>query len=208
MTKKKPPKKKPKKAKKPRPITQATRRQIKAAHERSKIKGAARRKAEQQVLPFAPAPETVGETEIEMERKLSAKIIVGKRIEQVTESTDLFTVIGIATGIRQGQSTYGDWEALRGRFEVTRAEDGKVLTAPLMILPPPALAEMFPGEVSVHRVYGFPFEFALRVGVDPSTNGAGFEYRVTMLVKPRPHDPMLDLRQAAGQASTGVGHGG
>jgi hypothetical protein len=122
----------------------------------------------------------------ETERKLSAKIIVGKRIGQVTEPKDLFTVIGIATGIRIGQSNYGEWTGLKGEFEVVRCEDGKVLQAPIMILPDAAMAEFIEPQ--------WPVQFAFLVRVVPSANSAGFEYEVIKVVDPGPYDALEDLR--------------
>jgi hypothetical protein len=147
----------------------------------------------------------------ETERKLSAKIIVGKRIGQVTEPKDLFTVIGIATGIRIGQSNYGEWTGLKGEFEVVRCEDGKVLQAPIMILPDAAMFELAgEGRPLAQR---FPFEFALIVAVEPSTNDAGFEYRVRSVVHSRPHDALSVLRlhmngRASSSSAGEVGSGG
>src|SRR5271170_2739903 len=120
----------------------------------------------QTTIPITPEPETMVAIEVETERKLSAKIIVGKRIGKIEAPTDLFTVIGIATGIRTGQSTYGEWTGLKGEFEVVRCEDGKVLQAPIMILPDRAWSALFPESPSAPV---FPFEFAMVVSVDPAT---------------------------------------
>jgi hypothetical protein len=144
-----------------------------------------RRYPVQSVLAMPPEPETMEALEIETERKLSAKIIVGKRIGQVTEPKDLFTVIGIATGIRIGQSNYGEWTGLKGEFEVVRCDDGKVLQAPIMILPDAAMALLHPV---------WPCQFAFLVRVVPSSNDAGFEYEVVKVVEPGPYDALEDLR--------------
>ena len=128
------------------------------------------------------------ESEIETERKLSVKIIVGKRIDRVEVATPLFTVIGIATGTRTGQSTYGEWVGLRGQFEVTRFEDGKVMRAPVIILPDIAMAEIARAQ--------WPIAFALEVGVSPSAKEPGFEHTVKVLVPPTDHDPLHYLRLA------------
>ena len=163
-----------------RPVTESDKRQIR--------KAAKRRYPVQSVLAMPPEPESMTEVEIETERKLSAKIIVGKRIGQVTEPKDLFTVIGIATGIRSGQSNYGEWTGLKGQFEVVRCDDGKVLQAPIMILPEPAMMEL------VGSGFGYPLQFAFLVRVVPSFNSAGFEYEVRKLVEPRPYDALDELR--------------
>ena len=138
----------------------------------------------------------------ETERKLSAKIIVGKRIGQVTEAKDLFTVIGIATGTRSGQSNYGEWTGLKGQFEVVRCDDGKVLRAPIMILPDAAMAELTGNGLD------YPLQFGFLVRVVPSINDAGFEYEVIKVVDPANHDPLEDLRVQFASNRVQVGHGG
>jgi hypothetical protein len=159
---------------------------IKKKAAKRKPKGWVRPRATQSLLTFPPEAESMTEVEIETERKLSAKIIVGKRIGQVTEPKDLFTVIGIATGIRIGQSNYGEWTGLKGEFEVVRCEDGKVLQAPIMILPDAAMAEL--------AKCTWPTQFAFLVRVVPSTNSAGFEYEIVKVVEPGPYDALEDLR--------------
>jgi hypothetical protein len=156
-----------------------------ALHRRTKKR---LQRAVQLSIPVDAEPETMTEVEVETEKKLSAKIIVGKRIGKIDAPKDLFTVIGIATGTKTGQSNYGEWVGLRGQFEVTRCDDGKVLHAPLMILPDLALA-LIP-------FYMLPCEFAFLVKVVPSANGAGFEYAVDSIVTPRPHDPLAELRRS------------
>lgn len=147
-----------------------------------------RRYPVQSVLSMPPEPESMTEVDIETEKKLSAKIIVGKRIGKIDAPKDLFTVIGIATGTKTGQSNYGEWVGLRGQFEVTRCEDGKVLQAPLMILPDAAMAAL--------ESSAWPSQFAFLVRVVPSANGAGFEYEVDQIVAPQSHDPLSVLRNA------------
>jgi hypothetical protein len=147
------------------------------------------RKAEQLTIPVVPEPQSMTTVEVETERKLSTKIIVGKRIGKVTAPTDLYTVAGIATGTKVGQSTYGEWIGIRGSFEVTRLEDFKVFKAPLMILPELGLASVLAhasGDVA----------FAALVSVDPSTNQAGFEVRVTWIAPPHEFDCLAGMRAA------------
>jgi hypothetical protein len=158
-----------------------------------KIKRKARkwRNPIQALLEMPSEPESMTEIETtvdatQTERKLSAKIIVGKRIGKIEAPTDLFTVIGIATGLRTGQSTYGEWIGLKGEFEVVRCEDGKVLRAPIMILPDAAMTELMGS--------AWPVVFAFLVRVVPSTNEQGFEYEVEKLVPPGPYDALEDLR--------------
>lgn len=194
--------KKSKPTKKPKMVeTYASRkrRSKKAAIERANRR---KRYPVQSVLTMPPEPESMTEVDIETEKKLSAKIIVGKRIGKIDAPKDLFTVIGIATGTKTGQSNYGEWTGLRGQFEVTRCEDGKVLQAPLMILPDAAMAAL--------EGSAWPSQFAFLVRVVPSMNGAGFEYEVVQVVPPSPHDPLSDLRRSLfidGRTGPKVGSG-
>lgn len=137
-----------------------------------------------------PPPELV---DIETGKKLSAKIIIGKRIGKIDKPMDLFSVIGVATGVKSGQSTYGEWQGWRGQFEVVRCSDGKVMQAPLLILPPAARDSLWPSYDTV--IDSFPFEFGLLIGIDPSTNQAGFEYRAEVMFA-RAADPLARLREA------------
>lgn len=175
--------KKPKSKKKP--IKRAVLKVAKVKRKKAKKPWTAPR----QVTIPDEGPVTMTETEIETERKLSVKIIVGKRIDRVEVATPLFTVIGIATGTRTGQSTYGEWVGLRGQFEVTRFEDGKVMRAPIIILPDVALA------VITEAARHWPLSFALEVGVKPIESDPGFEHTVKVLDPPVEHDPLAELRR-------------
>jgi hypothetical protein len=188
---------KPKKTSKKRAVLPLEKVKRKRPPRRRIIKTVQKRRATQANIPFAPEPESMTEVEIETERKLSAKIIVGKRIGQVTEAKDLFTVIGIATGTRIGQSNYGEWTGLKGEFEVVRCEDGKVLQAPIMILPDPAM-ELLAGS-------HWPVHFAFLLRVVPSSNSAGFEYEVRQIVPPRAHDALAGFRVAVETREVGSG---
>jgi hypothetical protein len=125
-------------------------------------------------------------------KKLSAKIIIGKRIGKIDAPMDLFTVIGVAIGVKSGQSTYGEWSGLRGQFEVVRCSDGETLQAPLIILPEAATDSLSPYDKVIDC---FPFEFGLLVGIDPATNQAGFEYRAEVMFA-RASDPLAHMRVA------------
>jgi hypothetical protein len=156
------------------------------------------RKAEQLTFPVEPAPQSVTTVDTETEKKLSTKIIVGKRIGKITEPTDLYTVAGVVTGIKVGQSTYGEWIGLRGSFEATRLADNQIMRAPLIILPDAAMIELNPA------LFTADLEFALLVSVDPSSNQAGFDTRVTWIVEPRAFDGLARMREALRYCMTGA----
>ena len=56
--------------------------------------------------------------EIEVQNKLGTKTLLGK-IKRYDKATPLYIVIGIADGVRSGESDKGPWEGLTGQFEAT-----------------------------------------------------------------------------------------
>ena len=143
--------------------------------------------------------ETVTMTEIKTENKLSAKTLVGKAVSEVKELTRLYSVIGIATGIKTGESLYGPWTALSGRFEAKRESDGQVFTAP-MVLMPEVVNEVLPSLKTAKA--GQASEFAFIVSVEQSEDsGRGYEYVIVSVIEPRESDSLGALRKAIGSYS-------
>lgn len=132
-------------------------------------------------------------------KKLSAKVLVGnvkaKLIPEGQKSIDLFDVIGIASDVKVGQSTYGEYVALIGRFRATAlmGEDaGKQYDSGKLFLPNIAL-DMIRGALKNGQV-----EFALRIGIkedDKSTTG--YTYTAQPLIAPAENDPFEALAKKA-----------
>lgn len=132
-------------------------------------------------------------------RKISAKSICGK-IEVPEKATALFTVIGIANGLKVGMSNYGEWTALTGQFEATNIETGEVSTAPQVFLPEPwsgMIAAKVRTPDSETKTNGV--RFALEIGVEPSDVPRGYEFTGKELVKLDVADPLEALRDALPQ---------
>lgn len=129
-------------------------------------------------------------TEITTVKKLTTKIIVGKKIGKVEARTTLYSVIGVATGLKTGESNYGAWTALVGRFEAERTQDGELFAAPLLLLPDEATALPLINAVKIHE----GVEFALIVSVEPTLSAPGYVYDVTSVVSPRRNDMLAILR--------------
>ncbi len=141
-------------------------------------------------LKIPPQPEDMTVIEVETAKKLSTKLIIGKGIGKVTEPTDLNTVFGVVTGLRQGMSNYGPWIAFLGEFEVTRSSDGVVMRAPQILLPDGARERLQMDSAGE----GVPIEFGFVIRALPSANQHGFEQEVVTVIRPGPHDPLADLR--------------
>lgn len=131
-------------------------------------------------------------------KKISAKTVVGT-VRPPEKPTSLYTVIGIANGLRTGNTTYGDFVALTGQFEATNLETGEQYTAPQCFLPEP-LCGMIAAQLRTTDKEGnrttMSVRFAVEVGIKPAKSTMGYEYTVRELVDTSEGDPLEDLRQA------------
>jgi hypothetical protein len=181
MAKKKPPVKKTKKKAAPKVKSKA--RSLKVVHLREPPR--------QTLIPDRDEQESVTMTEITTVKKLTTKIIVGKKIGKVEQRKQLYSVIGVATGLKVGESNYGAWTGLVGRFEAQRTDDGVMFSAPLLLLPDVA-AEPIIRAVKIHE----GVEFALVVTVEPTLSEPGYVYDIASVVTPRKNDMLAGLREA------------
>lgn len=132
-------------------------------------------------------------------RKISSKTVLGGPPEVPSKATALYTVIGVATGVRIGQSAYGEFVALKGQFEATNIETGEAFTAPQCFLPEP-LNGMIAAQLAMTDAEGNAnaksARFAVEVGVIPAKTVTGYEYTARELVDTTENDPLSDLRKA------------
>jgi hypothetical protein len=203
MSKKKPPVKKAKKitASKKRPKYKPLFPHIKDPRKRlSRKQGAAieaarvaaKHAGEQMTIPDRNEAESIIMTEITNVKKLTTKIIVGKKIGKIEARTVLYSIIGVATGLKTGESNYGAWTGLLGRFEAERTADGAMFSAPLVLLPDEALSPI----VSAVRASKDGVEFALIVSAEPTLSAPGYVYDIASVVAPRRNDMLAGLRNA------------
>lgn len=129
--------------------------------------------------------------------KLSTAKMFGT-LPKPDKATPLFQLIGIAVGVKHGNSTYGEWTAFTGDFEARSLygetagqsfRSGKLFTpsavTPLLLT---ALAtDTETGEIP-------KVQFALEIGYQPAKNPIGYEYTVRPLVKMSGADPLAALR--------------
>jgi hypothetical protein len=187
MPKKKPPKKKAKKIAAPK-----VKRGLKAIKKNHlKVAKPYDTRGEQFVIPDRNEAESVTMTEITSVKKLTTKIIVGKKIGKLEARTTLYSIIGVASDLKTGESNYGAWTALVGRFEAERTADGQMFSAPLLLLPDEAAAPIIQA-VRIHD----GVEFALIVAAEPTLSAPGYVYDIKSVIAPRRNDMLAGLRNA------------
>ncbi len=138
-------------------------------------------------------------------KKLSAKIIMGETainqrliIESGRKELDLFRVAGIAVDSKTGESNFGQWVALIGKFQSLNLLTGEVMRAAKLFLPDVAL-EMIQGEMAAQGPEGRGIGFAFIIGVklDEAANSAkGYVYYAKPVMAPAVDDPMEKLLSA------------
>lgn len=127
-----------------------------------------------------------------IENKLSTKMIVGivKFPDDAEDGheLDLFTAYGEAVAIKEGESTYGPWQALVGKFRAIRASDGKIFQSQKIFLPTVATElavdtiRKLEKKAEAARAAGHPelsaaVEFVIKVGArKDSSIQAGYRY--------------------------------
>lgn len=129
-------------------------------------------------------------------KKISPKTVVGD-VTPPEKPTALFTVIGIASGIKSGPSPYGEYVALTGQFEAMNLETGEQYVAPICFLPDP-LQGMIVAQLRTPDENGkmVTVQFGVEVGVRAAKSATGYEYTVRELVEADRNDPLADLRKA------------
>lgn len=125
-------------------------------------------------------------------KKMSAKTLIGK-IDPPEKQVDLFAVYGVATGTKNGTSTFGDWLAFIGDFEGVEIVTGEISRSPVCFLPEPAQgmleAALMKNENGV--------EFSFIIGIKPNAKSTtGYEYTVKPVVASKQNDALEKLRGA------------
>lgn len=105
-----------------------------------------------------------------------------------------YTVIGIASSIKTGAGTYGEWLAFVGQFEATNLITGEVFGATQAFVQEP-LSTIFANAL---RESDSPIEFAFAVSLKRRDDlERGYEYTVEPIVTTQKADPLAHLKQAA-----------
>lgn len=148
-------------------------------------------------------------------RKITPKDVMEKKMKEVTVPSDLFTLIGRAWNLRDGESSFGPWTALIGEFEATRISDGQRFISPQCFIPGaageiltsevrkfvmeeiPVTPEQFKKTGKTYKVSGETVELALIISVKASSRegGAQHEYVTRPVVPVQKADPLAALRE-------------
>ena len=156
------------------------------------------KKHEASAATVSPLP-PLGKASIE--KKLTTKIVMGKKInggDVEKGPVQLYSIIGVCTGYKTGESQYGGWVGFTGIFESTRFADGARFTAPVAFIPEPASSMMLSGIDRALKAGGenadVSLRFAFIIGVKPSDKAAGFEYTVEPVMQASQNDALAELR--------------
>lgn len=133
---------------------------------------------------------------MELLKKISSKVVIGSK-EKIRGmvakgAIELYTVYGVATGVRSGESNFGAWESLIGNFEACRTDDGVMFGSSQCFLPDP-VGGMVAGQLNGGETSSV--QFAVMIGAKPSDTAIGYEYTVTPLVEPAENDALSVLRE-------------
>lgn len=117
-------------------------------------------------------------------RKLSALTIMGEKIRRPkTKEEYLYRIVGTITGIKTGQSTYGDWVGFKGNFSARR-HDGKLFAAPAAFVPQP-MQDMFEAAILAQQADDLvaSVQFGLDISVMQADSSVGFEYKCVPVIE-------------------------
>ena len=136
-------------------------------------------------------------------KKLSAKTVIGKVKEHLPKDEKggiikgvevaLMRVIGLASGIKTGNSTYGEWTAFTGTFKAINLRTGEIIIGATQLFVP----EIVEGLLieAVRGSDGNPVEVAFDIGAVGNDSEVGYEYTARPLFErvATASDPMAQL---------------
>lgn len=130
-------------------------------------------------------------------KKLSVATVYGKidlkELLNADKPVRVMRVLGQAVSSKSGESAYGRWTALLGRFKATNMDTGEVSEAAQLFLPEVAL---IPLQVAMSAG---PVTFAIDLYVKPSTNtkpgGSAYEYTWEPVLQTTDADPLRQMEE-------------
>lgn len=136
---------------------------------------------------------------VTMLKKLGAKQIVGNVKSAVVnycqndgDKVSLYTIIGIANGVKTGTSNYGPWVAFQGKFEASNHVDGLNYASNQAFIVEPLQSMLMAALETTDEI-----RFAITVDVKRRDDlNQGYEYLVTPHIHAKENDPLEDLRAA------------
>lgn len=134
---------------------------------------------------------------MELLSKISLKSVYGavdiKKLHEGKTTLNLMRVLGIASGVKTGQSSFGDWLAFTGNFKAIDLTTGNEFRSGKIFLPAIASGLI---EGAIQQAEADSVQFAFDIGVKPVQDRQGkdsYEYTVTPLVEAQDNDPLNEL---------------
>lgn len=133
-------------------------------------------------------------------KKLGSKQILGnvgkvvkEKIENDGEVLNMYSLFGMANGIKTGSSTYGEWTALVGQMEAINHITGDSYAATVCFVPEP-LCSILVNALRENDSVEFAFQVSVKRRDDLER---GYEYIVTPIIESRQSDPLQLMREKA-----------
>lgn len=137
---------------------------------------------------------------MQLVKKITCRDVMGNMKEIIRESgkkngekVGLFTIIGQVIGFTTGESQYGPWVKLKGRFRATNVLTGEVFTSSVAMLPDEATDPIL-AALTLDDVSSVDCGFDIAAKIDDTT-AVGYQYVVTPLMKPAEDDPLERLNR-------------
>jgi hypothetical protein len=107
------------------------------------------------------------------------------------ETVELFTIIGQVIGHSTGESTYGPWVKIKGRFRATNKITGDIFNSAVAMLPDEAMDPLL-AVLAIDGASSVDMAFDINAKIDDAT-AVGYVYEVVPLMKPSEDDPLERL---------------
>ncbi len=117
-------------------------------------------------------------------RKLTTLTILGEKMHRPAVKEEyLYRITGTITGIKTGETQYGNWVGFKGNF-VARRHDGKLFAAPAAFVPQP-MQDMFEAAILGQEAEGLvaSVRFGLDISVIQADSSVGFEYKCVPVIE-------------------------
>lgn len=140
-------------------------------------------------------------------KKLGAKQIMGNVKKAVQDycpndgdKVTLYTVFGVANGIKTGTTNYGQWTAFQGQFEAQNHVDQNAYASNQAFIPEPLQSMLVSALEKSDTV-----QFAITVDVKRRDDlNVGYEFLPTPHIQAQENDPLAHLRSSVPQIAAPV----
>jgi len=131
----------------------------------------------------------------EIMRKITTKTVIGE-VEKPKKDTILYHLIGQIRSMSEGSTEYGTYIKFKGTFEAERISDGVRLQSSTCIVPKPLDDELAVALLKAQEQdENAPVDFAVSIGVRPSTSPTGYDYYVESLIPMAKSDLLEGIRK-------------